>query len=86
MGAVVVADKKRTASGAPTQKAREQHGFDDGSFPVFDHTSAMSAVSLRGHGSHSNSEVLDKVSRYANQAGDAVARAAVAKARKEDQK
>lgn len=81
-----MADKKRTPSGAPSQEARDKHGFSDGSFPVFDHTSAMSAISLRGHGSHSKAEVLDKVSRYANQAGDAVARNAVAEARKEDRK
>jgi len=77
----------RTASGNVSAAAREKTGSGKSgkAFPVFDHTSAMSAISLRGHNKNMSREaVLAKVSRYAAGAGDAAAREAVAAARKED--
>ena len=79
-------DSNRTESGDVSQSARDRYGMGGkGKFPVFDHTSAMAAISLRGHGDTGKEAVLDKVSRYATGAGDAQARAAVEAARKKDQ-
>jgi hypothetical protein len=75
----------RTSKGNVTASAREKYGMGGkGKFPVFDHTSAMSAVSLRGHGDTDPAAVLAKVSKYANEHNDAQAKAAVAKAREKD--
>jgi hypothetical protein len=76
--------ENRTAKGNVTQEAREKYGMGGkGKFPVFDHTSAMAAISLRGHGDTDPSAVLDKVERYAVGHGDAQAEAAVKRARGE---
>lgn len=77
----------RTASGHVSASAREKSGSGKSgkAFPVFDHTSAMSAISLRGHNDNISREaVLAKVAKYAAGAGDASARAAVAAAREKD--
>lgn len=77
----------RTKSGNVSQEARDKHGMGGkGKFPVFDHTSAMAAISLRGHGDTDPAAVLAKVSNYANTHGDAQAKAAVAAARERDSK
>lgn len=77
----------RTSKGNVTAAAREKYGMGGkGKFPVFDHTSAMSAISLRGHGDTDPSAVLAKVANYANTHNDAQAKAAVAAARKKDAK
>jgi hypothetical protein len=76
----------RTPSGAPSASARDKFGSgDDGkAFPVFDHTSAVDALRLRGHNKNlSESGVVDKVANYANAHGDSGLKAAVAKAREE---
>jgi len=75
----------RTPSGGVSQEARDKYGMGGkGKFPVFDHTSAMSAISLRGHGDTDPAAVLSKVERYAVSHGDAQAREAVARARQKD--
>lgn len=72
----------RTPSGGVSQEARDKYGMGGkGKFPVFDHTSAMSAISLRGHGDTDPDAVLAKVQRYAVSHGDAQAEAAVKRAR-----
>jgi hypothetical protein len=82
-----MSDGNRTASGGVSQTARDKYGMGGkGKFPVFDHTSAMSAISLRGHGDTDPAAVLAKVSNYANTHNDAQAKAAVAAARSKDAK
>jgi hypothetical protein len=82
-----MADSNRTASGGVSQTARDKFGMGGkGKFPVFDHTSAMSAISLRGHGDTGADAVLNKVANYAAAHGDAQAKAAVAAAREKDAK
>ncbi len=38
----------RTPSGGPSEAAREEYGNKRGAFPIFDKTSAESALRLRG--------------------------------------
>lgn len=44
-----MSDAMRTSSGAPSQKARDSHGNNEGKYPIFDHKSAHDALQLRGH-------------------------------------
>jgi hypothetical protein len=77
----------RTADGSPSSAARDEYGSGKSgkAFPVFDHTSAMDALRLRGHSANlSRSAVENKVESYADSHGDAAAKKAVAAARLED--
>lgn len=62
--------RMRTKKGNPTALARKKTGMKGGEkkgkFPVFDETSAESALKLRSHGKGvSEDEVISKVSRFA---------------------
>jgi hypothetical protein len=76
--------KNRTPSGAPTQAARDKtgggSGLPSGSYPVFDHKSAINALNLRGHAQDPN-DVINKVDAYADQHQDSGVKAAVKAAR-----
>jgi len=83
-----MAEALRSKSG-PTQSAYDKYGsktgkgMRKGSFPIFDHKSAMAAIPLRGHASDSGA-VLDRVQAWAAKNKDAVVLAAVRIARKKD--
>lgn len=64
-----MASANRTPSGAPSATARSRYGGPDGSFPVFDHTSALSALSLRGHAPNP-AAIIARCRRWAQRAGD----------------
>lgn len=65
-----------------TAEDRKKHGLPDGSFPVFSHETAMSAIKLRGHGD--KAQVLAHVMRWAKKAGDQRVQKAVLDARRAD--
>lgn len=79
----------RTKGGGVSATARKKSGatkkspLKTGSFPVFDHKSAMSAIKLRGH-SPSKAAVLNKVSRWASAHKDTGVKNAVKAARSRD--
>lgn len=55
----------RTPSGAPSAKARKEHGFVDGSYPIFDKKSADDALRLRGHASEAKQkQIIQKAKKY----------------------
>lgn len=62
-------DSMRTPSGAPSQKAREQHGGSDDKYPIFDHKSAHSALMLRGH-APDPAKIIARVRAWANEHDD----------------
>lgn len=76
----------RTGEGNVTQKARDIHGAkSDGSFPVFDQQSAMSALKLRGHRTgEARQRIVDRVAGWANSNNNAKVKNAVANAREAD--
>ena len=62
--------KNRTAKGNVTAEARRKHGEEDGSFPIFDKKSALSALRLRGH-ADSKAErrsIIRRAAKYAPEA------------------
>lgn len=75
-----MASKNRTPSGAPSASERDKtgggNGMRDGSFPVFDHKSAINALNLRGH-APDPAAVINKVASYADRANDSGVKAAV---------
>lgn len=75
----------RTPSGAPSATARKKHGGPGGSFPVFDHKSAMSALKLRGHAPNP-AAIIARVRRWANSTGDKAVLAACDQAAENDRK
>jgi hypothetical protein len=60
--------------------ARKKAGDTSQKFPIFDRTSSLSAIKLRGHADNPD-QVLNRVARWANANDDAVVKKAVAKAR-----
>jgi len=79
----------RTKAGTITAEARKKYGSKKGSpnatgsFPIHDHTSAMSAIKLRGHANDPGA-VLSRAARWASAHNDEVVLAAVKKARAAD--
>ena len=79
----------RTPSGGVSEAARAKYGAKKGSglkpgaYPIFDHTSAMSAIKLRGHANDPGA-VLSRAARWASAHNDEVVLAAVKKARAAD--
>ena len=71
----------RTSSG-PSQEARKKFALPDGSFPVIDAKSAVSAIKLRGHGE--KTQVLNHVAAWAKANNNADVLAKVKLARKVD--
>jgi len=57
----------RTPSGAPTAAERAKHGEKDGSFPIWDHKSAIAALKLRGHASSQKEkdDIIRRAKKYA---------------------
>lgn len=83
--------RRRTKGGSPSASVRRKRGggkgLKRGSFPVFDSTSARSALRLRGHAKgRGRKTVLNKVSRFASKTKNASLKAAVKRARKADAK
>lgn len=79
----------RTKKGNVTSTARKKAGMKggekSGKFPVFDQTSAMSAIKLRHHGKGvSASAVLNKVASWARRTNNKTVLNAVAAARAAD--
>jgi hypothetical protein len=66
----------RTASGAPSVKARVEYGNSQGKFPIFDQHSAESALRLRGHSSDPD-EVLARVRHWADEYNNSAVKAMV---------
>ncbi len=74
----------RTAKGNVTEKSRKETGAKDGSFPIFDHKSAVSALKLRGRRSgKARANIIDRAAEYAPKEA-AAARKADAGKKKED--
>ena len=75
----------RTKKGNVTAKAREQHGNDDGKYPIFDQKSALSAIKLRHHSNTvSAPSVLSRASRWANKNDNETVKKAIKNAREVD--
>ena len=62
-----MAEPMRTPSGAPSEAAREKHGTDSGSFPIFDKKSALAALKLRGHAksAEERKSIIRRAAKYA---------------------
>lgn len=60
-----------TPSGAPNAKSRDKYGMPDGSYPVFNHDTAMKALNLRGNSkTYSAAQIVAHVRRWAVKASD----------------